>query len=187
MGGVLFVDEAYSLHRPDNERDYGHEAIEMLLQVMEEQRERLVVILAGYADRMEAFFAVNPGLRSRIAHHLEFADFTLGELAEIGERMLAEQGYTLTVESEAVFRDYLARRHELPHFANARSVRNAIDRARLRQATRLVEQGGTLGSADLARLVPEDFLASRVFAAAGEPGPPGGAHRAPGQAAQREE
>lgn len=164
MGGVLFVDEAYSLHRPENERDYGQEAIEILLQVMEEQRERLVVILAGYADRMAAFFAVNPGLRSRIAHHIEFADFSLDELVEIGERMLDDQGYALTPESAATFRDYLSRRQQQPLFANARSVRNAIDRARLRQATRLVQQGGTIGPEDLRLILPEDFLASRVFA-----------------------
>jgi probable Rubsico expression protein CbbX len=170
MGGVLFIDEAYSLHRPENERDYGQEAIEMLLQVMEEQRERLVVILAGYEDRMEAFFAMNPGLRSRIAHHLEFTDFSLDELVEIGQRMMAEQGYALTPESAEVFREYLARRHRLPHFANARSVRNAIDRARLRQATRLVHQGGSIMPDDLRLLLPEDLLASRVFAQTlGEP------------------
>lgn len=163
IGGVLFIDEAYSLHRPENERDYGQEAIEILLQVMEEERERLVVILAGYEDRMSEFFALNPGLRSRIAHHLEFAGFSLDELVEIGHRMLAEEGYKLAPEAEPTFRQYLELRRAQPHFASARSVRNAIERARLRQATRLVEGGGTVGQEELTTIVASDFLASRVF------------------------
>jgi probable Rubsico expression protein CbbX len=163
MGGVLFIDEAYALHRPDNERDYGQEAIEMLLHAMEEHRDRLVVILAGYRDRMDSFFAMNPGLRSRIAHHLDFAEFDLDELATIGHRMLAEQGYELSTEAEPIFRTYLERRRAQPHFANARSVRNAIERTRLRHAARLVSAGGTIDRDDLRRLVPEDLLASRVF------------------------
>ncbi len=172
MGGVLFIDEAYSLHRPENERDYGPEAIEILLQVMEEERERLVVVLAGYEDRMDAFFSLNPGLRSRIAHHLEFRDFSVAELVEIGERMLAEQGYELSPEAGPTFQEYIERRRAQPHFANARSVRNAIERARLRQATRLVESGGTFGREELRLIVPADLLASRVFAGRGpESGP----------------
>jgi probable Rubsico expression protein CbbX len=166
MGGVLFIDEAYSLHRPENERDYGPEAIEILLQVMEEERERLVVILAGYEDRMDAFFSLNPGLRSRIAHHLEFPDFSVDELVEIGGRMLAEQGYQLARGAEGTFRQYVERRRSQPHFANARSIRNAIERARLRQATRLVEMGGCIGSNELRRIEAADLLASRVFSTA---------------------
>ena len=81
MGGVLFIDEAYYLYRPENERDYGQEAIEILLQVMENQRDDLVVILAGYADRMDKFFRSNPGFRSRIAHHIDFPDYRAEELA----------------------------------------------------------------------------------------------------------
>jgi len=145
MGGVLFIDEAYALHRPDNERDYGQEAIEMLLQVMEEHRDRLVVILAGYGDRMDRFFSLNPGLRSRIAHHLDFPEFDTDDLFAIGERMLSEQGYELATETVPVFRDYIERRRTQPHFANARSVRNAIERARLRHAARLVAEGGKVG------------------------------------------
>lgn len=171
MGGVLFIDEAYSLHRPENERDYGPEAIEILLQVMEEERQRLVVILAGYEDRMDAFFALNPGLRSRIAHHLEFHDFSVDELIEIGDRMFDEQGYELSAEAKRTFRDYVVRRREQPHFANARSIRNAVERARLRQATRIVETGSSVGRDELRLIVPADILASRVFA--GGTGPSG--------------
>ena len=169
MGGVLFIDEAYVLHRPENERDYGQEAIEILMQVMEEQRDRLVVILAGYGDRMESFFATNPGLRSRIAHHIDFPPFSVDELVEIGHRALAEQGYEPAPAAEEVFRRYVELRREQPHFANARSIRNALERTRLRQATRLVETGGSVGRSDLRRLEPADLLASRVFDTAGEP------------------
>jgi probable Rubsico expression protein CbbX len=165
MGGVLFIDEAYYLYREQNERDYGQEAIEILLQFMESHREDLVVIMAGYADRMEAFFSSNPGISSRIAHHLEFPDYSLDELAAIGGLMLRRQRYRLSPEAESVFRDYLARRMTQPRFANARSVRNALERARLRHANRLIARGGTLAKDDLMRLEPPDFLASRVFTA----------------------
>jgi len=163
MGGVLFIDEAYYLYRAENERDYGSESIEILLQYMENHRDDLVVILAGYADRMETFFASNPGMSSRIAHHLEFPDYTLDELAVIGELMLRQQRYRLSEEASVVFREYLARRMAQPRFANARSVRNALERARLRHANRLVADDGALGKDDLMRLEPADFLASRVF------------------------
>jgi probable Rubsico expression protein CbbX len=166
MGGVLFIDEAYSLHRPDNERDYGHEAIEMLLQTMEEQRDRLVVILAGYRERMDAFFTLNPGLRSRIAHHLDFPAFEVDDLVAIGHRMLEEHGYELATNAEPVFRSYVERRRAQPHFANARSIRNAIERARLRHAARIVHAGRLVGRDDLRLLEAEDFLASGVFHAA---------------------
>jgi probable Rubsico expression protein CbbX len=164
MGGVLFIDEAYYLHRPENERDYGQEAIEILLQVMENERENLVVILAGYKDRMDGFFAMNPGMSSRIAHHIDFPDYTLDELAAIGDLMLAQQSYEFTPETRAVFRHYLERRRAQPRFANARSVRNALERARLRQANRIVSAGVPVGRSDLLRIEPEDFTASRVLA-----------------------
>ncbi len=167
MGGVLFIDEAYYLHRAENERDYGQEAIEILLQVMENQREDLVVILAGYADRMDRFYATNPGFRSRVAHHIDFPDYDEPELLGIGEAILARQAYRLTPEAREAMRGYIARRRRLPHFANARSIRNALDRARLRQANRLV--GGGQGEAapvsaeDLGNIEAADILASRVF------------------------
>ncbi|HEX6450374.1 MAG TPA: CbbX protein [Trebonia sp.] len=163
MGGVLFIDEAYYLYRAENERDYGGESIEILLQYMENHRDDLVVILAGYADRMEEFFASNPGMSSRIAHHLEFPDYSLGELVAIGELMLRAQRYRLSAAADATFRDYLARRMTQPRFANARSVRNALERARLRHANRLIAGDGALAKDDLMRLEPDDFLASRVF------------------------
>ena len=164
MGGVLFIDEAYYLYRQENERDYGQEAIEILLQVMENQREDLVVILAGYKDRMEAFFQSNPGVSSRIAHHLDFPDYSLDELLAIAQLMLAEYMYRFSPEAQQAFEAYLKRRMHMPRFSNARSVRNALDRARLRQANRLFAKGGRVSKADLMTIEAEDILASRVFA-----------------------
>lgn len=165
MGGVLFIDEAYYLYRPENERDYGQEAIEILLQVMESKRDDLVVILAGYADRMDRFFTANPGMRSRIAHHIEFPDYTREELLAIAELLLAEQNYRFSPEGRAAFERYLEARMRQPHFANARSVRNALDRARLRQAVRLFEsRDRPLSAEDLVTIGPEEILASRVLA-----------------------
>ena len=170
MGGVLFIDEAYYLYRPDNERDYGQEAIEILLQVMENQRDDLVVILAGYKDRMDTFFTSNPGLSSRIAHHLDFPDYSAEELLSISDRMLASQNYRFGDRARETFAQYLALRLAQPHFANARSVRNALDRARLRQASRLFQdRDRLLTEADLCTLAAEDIAASRVFRAAGSP------------------
>lgn len=164
MGGVLFIDEAYYLYRVDNERDYGQESIEILLQVMENQREDLVVILAGYKDRMDIFFQANPGMSSRIAHHIDFPDYTLQELEDIGKLMVRAEGYQFSPDAEKTFREYLERRKEMPRFANARSVRNAIERARLRHASRLMESDNPVGREELITLTSEDFLGSRVFA-----------------------
>lgn len=168
MGGVLFIDEAYYLYRPENERDYGQEAIEILLQTMENQRDDLVVILAGYEARMETFFHSNPGFRSRIAHHLVFPDYAPGELLQIAEHMLADMHYRFDDDARRAFDDYLARRIRQPNFANARSVRNALDRARLRQANRLfaaAERGACHADASaLMQLDANDIRASRVFA-----------------------
>ncbi|MEJ2273155.1 MAG: CbbX protein [Woeseiaceae bacterium] len=164
MGGVLFIDEAYYLYRPENERDYGQEALEILLQVMENQRDDLVVILAGYKERMDTFFQSNPGMSSRIAHHLEFPDYSVDELLQIAELMLDEQNYRFGEGTRAVMRDYLERRITQPRFSNARSVRNALDRARLRQASRLFrDRHRELTKEDLSSLAPEDLLASRIF------------------------
>jgi probable Rubsico expression protein CbbX len=169
MGGVLFIDEAYYLYRPENERDYGQESIEILLQVMETQREDLVVILAGYADRMEKFFTSNPGFRSRIAHHIDFPDYEDGELAAIAELMLKQQNYRFSDEARATFVRYVALRKQQPLFSNARSIRNALDRARLRQANRLVaDPDRQLTARDLMTIEAADVLASRVFAKAQE-------------------
>jgi probable Rubsico expression protein CbbX len=168
MGGVLFIDEAYYLYRPENERDYGQEAIEILLQVMENHRDDLVVILAGYADRMDTFFQSNPGMRSRIAHHLEFPDYSAGELMQISRQMLAVQNYRFSDDAAEAFERYLALRLAQPHFANARSVRNALDRARLRQASRLFSQPQReLSAEELTTLQAPDILASRLFTADG--------------------
>lgn len=167
MGGVLFIDEAYYLYRPENERDYGQEAIEILLQVMENQREDLVVILAGYADRMETFFQSNPGMASRIAHHLDFPDYSREELLHIAERMVDGLHYRFGEGARETFAEYLERRLAQPHFANARSVRNALDRARLRQASRLfADRQRELTPEDLQTIMPADIRGSRLFAAA---------------------
>ncbi|MEO8281520.1 MAG: CbbX protein [Ideonella sp.] len=164
MGGVLFIDEAYYLYRPENERDYGQEAIEILLQVMENQRDDLVVILAGYKDRMDTFFRSNPGLSSRIAHHLDFPDYAVGELLQISRTMLSQQHYRFGDGAEQAFEQYLDRRITQPHFANARSVRNALDRARLRQASRLfADRERELDENDLTTIAAQDILASRVM------------------------
>jgi probable Rubsico expression protein CbbX len=167
MGGVLFIDEAYYLYRPDNERDYGQEAIEILLQVMENQRDDLVVIVAGYQDRMDTFFRSNPGMSSRIAHHLAFPDYSAGELLQIAQRMLQDMNYRFGPGAFEALEQYLALRMGQPHFANARSVRNALDRARLRQASRLFAQAQReLGREELSTIDESDIRASRVFAAA---------------------
>jgi probable Rubsico expression protein CbbX len=163
IGGVLFIDEAYYLYRPDNERDYGQEAIEILLQVMENQREDLVVILAGYADRMEDFFTLNPGFRSRIAHHIDFPDYNDSELLHISETMLKRQNYRLSPAAREAMHAYIQRRREQPYFSNARSMRNALDRARLRQAGRLLAVDGPVAPEALMLIEPQDILASRVF------------------------
>jgi probable Rubsico expression protein CbbX len=165
MGGVLFIDEAYYLYRPENERDYGQEAIEILLQVMENQRADLVVILAGYKDRMDTFFRSNPGLSSRVAHHIDFPDYSPAELHSIAGLMLSEMQYQLSPQADEALREYVALRIGQPHFANARSVRNALDRARLRQASRLFERRETpLTKDDLMTIEAADIRASRVFA-----------------------
>ena len=164
MGGVLFIDEAYYLYRPENERDYGQEAIEILLQVMENNRDDLVVILAGYKNRMNTFFESNPGFRSRIAHHIEFPDYSTTELLDIGSSMLDQLNYYLTKSAKDAFIEYINLRKEQPHFANARSIRNALDRARLRQANRLFkENNGPVNAETLSTLEEVDIRESRVF------------------------
>jgi probable Rubsico expression protein CbbX len=163
QGGVLFIDEAYYLYRPENERDYGQEAIEILLQVMETERDNLVVVLAGYRDRMETFFRSNPGMGSRVAHHIHFPDFDVDELMAIAGLMLEQQAYALTPEAERALREYVERRVERPRFAHGRSIRNALDRTRMRQASRLYERREALERDDLVTLEAEDILASSIF------------------------
>lgn len=164
MGGVLFIDEAYYLYRPENERDYGQEAIEILLQVMESQRDDLVVILAGYAERMERFFDSNPGFRSRIAHHIDFPDYQDDELLALAEKMLEGQNYRFKPDAREAFSRYIERRRAQPRFANARSIRNALDRIRLRHANRLMSDlDRPLAAEDLVSIEATDILASRVF------------------------
>jgi probable Rubsico expression protein CbbX len=164
MGGVLFIDEAYYLYKPDNERDYGSEAIEILLQVMENQRDELVIILAGYKEPMDKFYESNPGLSSRITNHIDFPDYTVEELLQIAKLMLEEQQYQLTPDAEVALAEYIKKRKERPLFANARSVKNALDRARMRQANRIFEsRGQVLTKRELVNLEAQDILQSTVF------------------------
>lgn len=164
MGGVLFIDEAYYLYKPDNERDYGAEAIEILLQVMENQRDELVVILAGYKQPMDKFYESNPGLSSRIANHIDFPDYTVEELLQISKLMLQDQQYQLTPEAEQALAQYIYKRKQKPLFANARSVKNALDRARMRQANRIFEsRGQVLTKRELVNIEAQDILQSTVF------------------------
>ena len=164
MGGVLFIDEAYYLYKPDNERDYGAEAIEILLQIMENQRDDLVVIFAGYKDKMDQFYESNPGLSSRVTNHVDFPDYTAQELLQIAKLMLEDQQYQFAEEAHLVLLDYAKKRMQQPHFANARSIRNAIDRARMRQANRIFgNKNKVLTKADLVTIHSEDILKSRLF------------------------
>jgi probable Rubsico expression protein CbbX len=164
MGGVLFIDEAYYLYKPDNERDYGAEAIEILLQVMENQRDDLVVILAGYKEPMDKFYESNPGLSSRIANHIDFPDYTVEELLKIAKIMLQDQQYQLTPQAEIALTQYIQKRKEKPLFANARSIKNALDRARMRQANRIFDsRGQVLTKKELVNLEAQDILQSTVF------------------------
>ncbi len=164
MGGVLFIDEAYYLYRPENERDYGQEAIEILLQMMEDNRDDLVVILAGYKDRMDTFFRSNPGMASRIAHHIDFPDYDAGELFAIAEMIASGMHYRFDAGAKEAMREYIGLRMQQPRFSNARSIRNGLDRARLRMANRLfAERDRPLGRVDLETITAEDIRASRVF------------------------
>jgi probable Rubsico expression protein CbbX len=168
MGGVLFIDEAYYLYRPENERDYGQEAIEILLQVMENNRDDLVVILAGYKDRMNRFFESNPGMSSRVAHHIDFPDYSAPELGQIARLMLGSMHYRFDDAAAGAFTEYLELRMTQPHFANARSVRNALDRARLRHASRLLASPDVVADdSALTTISAADIRASRVFLQAG--------------------
>jgi probable Rubsico expression protein CbbX len=169
MGGVLFIDEAYYLYKPDNERDYGSEAIEILLQVMENQREDLVVIFAGYKDRMDSFYESNPGLSSRVANHIDFPDYTAEELIKIGRMILEDQQYRLTEDAEKVLLSYVEKRRKLPLFANARTMANAIDTARMRHANRMFNSGDKiLTKSDLVTIQAEDITGSSLFSEIGE-------------------
>ncbi len=167
MGGVLFIDEAYYLYKPENERDYGQESIEILLQTMENHRDDLVVILAGYKDRMDTFFQSNPGMSSRIAHHVDFPDYDESELLQIANLMAASMHYNLDKDAAIAMKDYIQKRKQQPHFANARSIRNALDRARLRQANRIfndaIKHKKDTTATDLSSISEVDIRASRVF------------------------
>jgi len=164
MGGVLFIDEAYFLYRPENERDYGKEAIEILLQAMEDHRDDFVVILAGYEKEMGKFFSANPGMASRVAHHIDFPDYSDEELVQIADRMLVTMQYQMSEGAQEALGEYISLRRQRPNFSNARSIRNALDRCRLRQAKRLFDgRQNNITRDDLAMIKEQDLRASRVF------------------------
>ena len=158
MGGILFIDEAYYLYKADNERDYGGEAIEILLQVMENQRDDLVVVFAGYQDKMDEFYRSNPGLASRVANHIDFPDYNVEELAEIARRLLESDQYEFDQFAATAFNNYIAQRMTQPLFANGRSIRNALDRAKMRQASRLFSSNASvLTKKDLVQIQASDL------------------------------
>lgn len=164
MGGVLLVDEAYYLYNAANDRDYGQESIEILLNVMENNQDDLVVAVAGYKDRMDKFFSYIPGMMSRIGNHIDFPNYDSNELVEISEVMARDLEYDIDQEAYATFHDYISRRMNLPYFSNARTVRNAMDRARMNAAIRTFERfaiqgenGGVCTVQDLKSIKADDF------------------------------
>mmetsp|Transcript_25104 Transcript_25104/g.50990 ORF Transcript_25104/g.50990 Transcript_25104/m.50990 type:complete len:401 (-) Transcript_25104:207-1409(-) len=165
MGGILLVDEAYYLYNAANDRDYGQESIEILLNVMESNKEDLIVVLAGYKDKMDKFYSFIPGMASRIGNHIEFPDYEDQELVEIGKVMCRELEYKLGPGAEPALEEYLSKRKRLPFFANARTVRNAIDLARMGSAIRIFNEkvspasDGMVTQDELMTIMPEDFPA----------------------------
>lgn len=164
MGGVLLVDEAYYLFNAANDRDYGQESIEILLNVMENNQDDLVVALAGYKDRMDTFFSYIPGMMSRIGNHIDFPNYSADELVQIAAVMAHQLEYDIDDNAYPVFKDYIERRMELPFFSNARTVRNAMDRARMNSAIRTFERfaingenGGMCSVHDLKAITAGDF------------------------------
>lgn len=163
MGGVLLIDEAYYLYKPNNEKDYGSEAIEMLLQVMENKRTDLVLIFAGYSEPMKMFYRSNPGLSSRISHHIDFPDYSRDELVQIAKKLFAERQYLMSFYAEEVFLKYLDLRRQLPLFANARSIKNIVNRACFRLASRVVTENSVFSHKTLTNIKPSDLLLSTLF------------------------
>ena len=164
MGGLLLVDEAYYLYNASNDRDYGQESIEILLNVMENNQDDLVVAVAGYKDRMDKFFSYIPGMMSRIGNHIDFPNYEAPELVAIANVMARDLEYDIDPDAFPVFQDYIERRMQLPYFSNARTVRNAMDRARMNAAIRTFERfaiqgdnGGVCTVDDLKSIRKEDF------------------------------
>mmetsp|Transcript_4072 Transcript_4072/g.5668 ORF Transcript_4072/g.5668 Transcript_4072/m.5668 type:complete len:404 (+) Transcript_4072:92-1303(+) len=163
FGGVLLVDEAYYLYNAANDRDYGQESIEILLNVMEAQREDLVVILAGYKDRMDRFFSFIPGMSSRVGNHIEFPNYEVDELVDIAKVMARDLEYEFAPGADAAFKEYIQKRLTFPFFSNARTVRNAMDRARMNSAIRVFNEAlmgkndGMVGAEELVSLTAADF------------------------------
>merc|ERR1719324_2195673 len=163
MGGILLVDEAYYLYNASNDRDYGQESIEILLNVMENNKEDLVVILAGYKDKMDTFFSYSPGLQSRVANIIDFPNFEVQELVDIAKVMAREIEYTIAPDAEPILKRYIERRMQLPFFSNARTIRNVMDRARMNAALRLFDEkmqpssDGMVSEEELMLITAADF------------------------------
>lgn len=163
MGGVLLIDEAYYLYNASNDRDYGQESIEILLNVMETEKENIVLVLAGYEDRMNKFYSYIPGMSSRIGNHINFPNYEPDELLDIAKVMCRDLDYMMTPDCDPLFLDYIVSRMSMPFFSNARTVRNMVDRARMRAAIRLFNQalsgynGGNVSAEQLMTILPEDL------------------------------
>jgi probable Rubsico expression protein CbbX len=174
MGGVLLIDEAYYLYNASNDRDYGQESIEILLNVMEENREDIVIVLAGYKDRMDKFFSFIPGMSSRVGNHIEFPNYEPEELLSIAKVMCRDLEYEMSPDAEPVFFEYIKKRMTMPYFSNARTVRNAVDRARMRAAIRLFNKAfdqtsdGMVSKTELMTLERNDFVSVEELIARGE-------------------
>ncbi|WP_058829671.1 AAA family ATPase [Paenibacillus polymyxa] len=160
LGGVLFIDEAYSLAR-GGEKDFGKEAIDTLVKAMEDQKNQFILILAGYSGEMDFFLRTNPGLPSRFPIQLDFPDYTVDQLIQISEMMAKERDYILMPQSILKMKEHLLneRNDSLHAFSNARYVRNVIEKAIRHQAVRLLNQyrRGQPGKQELMTLRPEDL------------------------------
>lgn len=160
LGGILFIDEAYSLAR-GGEKDFGKEAIDTLVKAMEDQKNQFILILAGYSDEMDFFLDTNPGLPSRFPIQMEFPDYSIDQLIQIAEGMVKERDYILMPQAILKMKQHLlSEKSETEHlFSNARYVRNVIERSIRQQAVRLLQQysGGSPGKLELMTIRTEDL------------------------------
>lgn len=160
-GGILFIDEAHHLYKPDNERDYGAEAIELLLQVMENQRDDLIFIFAGGKDKIDSFFNSNPGISSRIGNHVDFLDYEVDELVQISQFLLHnENRYQFTSEAIEILKYYIAQLVKFPAFANVRTIKIFLNQLLSYQSIRVektLTEKGELRYDSLIKIEKNDF------------------------------
>lgn len=169
-GGILFIDNAYTIYQPDNERDYGSEAVEMILQVMENQRDDLVIIFSGEKEKMEKFFHTNPGISSRVGNHIHFKDYTVNDLIKIADSLLLkEYRYKINIEALKILEFYLSQLVQHETFINARTVKALVNQLLCYHAANLeqkleekkqldYESFITLNQEDLTLLTELDFM-----------------------------